>query len=297
MPGASAVGSIMQVWGPKQIHQHRSIPRDSGMMGSKGGSYTLEAAVPAPKGGMTMPVVPSRLDQGKAGMKDLLVENYDIVVVKKTEEENAQSGQKQAAQNIQKPEEAPQESKLDEKSDDVVLQGYKDPKESIYNADYCVFDCPGSSLDTLKDAVVLDLNKLVSEKYVDWDYENRYTICGRIYKGNEDAGYRITIYLLEDDDTQDQCVLEVCRNGGNSFLFQEFKSKFLGLMSDSNSISYDKRMEASRSVKGKDSEARKGGVKNHHLTNVKSESTLCDAPRFDNVNNEEPPKKRRRIAK
>ena len=45
-------------------------------------------------------------------------------------------------------------------------------------------------------------------------------------QGNEDVQYCITIYVLKDDDTQNQCALEACRNGG-----------------DSNSINYEKRPE------------------------------------------------------
>ena len=62
-------------------------------------------------------------------------------------------------------------------------------------------------------------------------------------KGNEGAQYRITVYLLKDDDTEDQCALEAFRDCGDSFLFQEFKSKLFLLMIDSNSINYEKAPE------------------------------------------------------
>ena len=151
-----------------------------------------------------------------------------------------------------------EEVKMNEKNDEKVRLssvGYKDPvdnfgndgyvKPRIYNKDFCVLDCPHSLLnaDGLKKAAVLQLNKLVLEGYVDWNYESKYTFSGRIYKENEDAGYRITIYLLKNDGGE-ECVLEVRRNGGDSFLFHEFKSKFLGLMSDDKSIiNYEKTVK------------------------------------------------------
>ena len=150
-------------------------------------------------------------------------------------------------------EEKKQELKMNEKNDENGTSSsvrYRDPvdnfgndgyvKPPIYNRDFCVLDCPHSSLnaDGLKKAVVLQLNKLVLEGYVDWNYESKYTFSGRIYKENEDAGYRITIYSFKNDE---ECILQVRCNGGDSFLFHEFKSKFLDLMSDDKSIiNYEK---------------------------------------------------------
>ena len=86
---------------------------------------------------------------------------------------------------------------------------------------HILLDCPHSSLnaDGLKSAVVLLLNKFVLEGYVDWDYGNKYTFSGRIHTKNGDSGCNITIYLFKHDE--EEFLLEVRRNGGDSFLFHE----------------------------------------------------------------------------